>query len=582
VSFANSPNLSELLSSEFASGFQLVGDEKRAASSRRTAELALRRDQLAQELETRIGGERRASKQLLTRWRELDRLVREEQQQAPACDAQLQAVESALAETDARLRYRRLELDTELRWKSDDRDNSDETLAELDEQIARSRATMAQLAQREAAIRARLATLQSEHEPVITTVDQQQAWLAVARQLSGDLAGEVSRLARATASQQCVCRDAHPRLRPIAETIERQLEVLESLLAGHQSELQSQELRAEADHLGRAEAELQRYVELLLGRRQVLAHGPLKSHWHAAKESAPLLAGSGRSDKGTDHNLFSAADLAQLEQRRIELEHERFQLTEQSRVHRRKLRDLRAQRDTVGRQRAALLSARSMEHVQRELADIERKLVQAMDGTGGPEDSAVEHRSRASDYLAQLTDGKLVRLLLVDQGRRAQVINSAGESLPIEALPAADRDRVYLSFCLALLSAAAQRGVWLPLVLDDPFLRLDPRGIASLAAVLDAFCRQGHQVIVFTGQLAAAQRLASLGATVREIASLRYLDTAPPPAATTTLHNPPENRPQRPENKRRSRSADGRKRKTPASQSTQNGKATDADRSDAA
>ena len=109
-----------------------------------------------------------------------------------------------------------------------------------------------------------------------------------------------------------------------------------------------------------------------------------------------------------------------------------------------------------------------------------------------------------------MTNGNLVRLELTDHGRRARVVDRAGEVRPVESLSATERDQVYLSLCLALHSAAAQQGVWLPLVLDDPFVRLDGNGIASLAAVLDGFARQGHQVIVFTGQQAAAERLLSL------------------------------------------------------------------------
>ena len=87
--------------------------------------------------------------------------------------------------------------------------------------------------------------------------------------------------------------------------------------------------------------------------------------------------------------------------------------------------------------------------------------------------------------------------------------------------PAAQRDQVYLSLCLALLSAASRHGVWLPLVLDDPFERLDARATAALAAVLEGFSRQGHQVLVFTRRKEAAERLAAVGAEVHDMMSLR-------------------------------------------------------------
>ena len=215
---------------------------------------------------------------------------------------------------------------------------------------------------------------------------------------------------------------------------------------------------------------------------------------------------------------LSAADAEQLERRRLELEQERFQSVEQVNAAAKKLKTLRGERDAVERQRAALLSARSIEHVQRELAE-----VQAQTGRGGRRQQfrsmralrTGDYPTRASDFLAQFTNGDLVRLAL-----------SLGEGLPrmrgesrrcddrgraIEWV--ADAIRFILSLCLTLLSAAARKGVWLPLVLDEPFERLDVRvGRPALVAVLDVFCRQGHQVFVFTRKQDATERLASVRA----------------------------------------------------------------------
>ena len=72
VSFRESPNIGQLLSKEFALGFQAIQsnhEDGGPQASRRAAELAARRDLLAQELETRIAGERRASGDLESRWR---------------------------------------------------------------------------------------------------------------------------------------------------------------------------------------------------------------------------------------------------------------------------------------------------------------------------------------------------------------------------------------------------------------------------------------------------------------------------------------------------------------------------------
>ena len=96
-----------------------------------------------------------------------------------------------------------------------------------------------------------------------------------------------------------------------------------------------------------------------------------------------------------------------------------------------------------------------------------------------------------------------------------------------KSLSPSERDQVYLSLCLALLVAIARRGAAFPLLLDEPFTRLDAQATAALAAVLDDLGRQGQQIVVFTGQREAADRMASLGAPVREISDLRLHEREP-------------------------------------------------------
>jgi len=270
VSFRESPDVAQLLTKEFALGFQAVRsnhEDGGPQASRRAAELAARRDLLAQELETRLSGDRRASGELETRWRELDRQARDAQQNLAGLEERLQSVEKSLAETDARLRYRRLELNVELRWRADEGQEPETPLTELDTQLEHCRATLAELSAREGVVRGRLAQVQTARTGSAAIADQ-QTWLAVSRQLAADLSGEVARLARASASQSCVCNDAHPRLRPIAETIERQLAVLEECIHDQRRALSATELLGEADGLARTQTELRRHLEHLLARRQ--------------------------------------------------------------------------------------------------------------------------------------------------------------------------------------------------------------------------------------------------------------------------------------------------------------------------
>jgi hypothetical protein len=63
--------------------------------------------------------------------------------------------------------------------------------------------------------------------------------------------------------------------------------------------------------------------------------------------------------------------------------------------------------------------------------------------------------------------------------------------------------------------------VRLPTILDEPFGRLDGHATAAVAAVLDAFSRDGHQVLLFTSQPIAIDRLESLGATFFNVVDSR-------------------------------------------------------------
>jgi uncharacterized protein YhaN len=564
VGFREPPYVGRLLSPEFVRACNFIRAEHMPLNSRRVTELAARRDHLAQELETRIAGERRISKELESRWRELDRLVRDEQQLIAALEQRRSAVETALAETDARLRYRRLELDVEQQWYTSEIPNWQTPLAELDEQVNRWRGVLADLAQRESNVRARLGEIQPSRAASVSVIADQRAWLAVARQLTTDLAGEVSRLARANGSDQCVCRDAHPRLRPIVETAERQLDVLETLTDEQHRAICAAELRIELDRLSGSQEELRRHVDHLLDRRQALAAGS-----------------AAREDATGPRAYLSQADAEQLEARRSDLEHERIELIERMRTHGDVLRDLRAQRDELDRQRAALLSARSIEHVQRELADVQQKLQLAAnthDRDWGRFFESVP--AEASDFLAQLSNGDLVQLILGDNGLDACVTDRSGETFPVELLAPAHRDQVYVSLCLALLQAASRKGIWLPLLLDEPFERLDARSVAALSAVLENFCRHGHQVLVFTGQRASAERLASHGAAVHDIVTLRgkhsTFGSTPPTGALS--NNPAMALKRRPAKRRKSVE---RSSKVRQARST-NGETSPNDKSDAA
>ena len=199
--------------------------------------------------------------------------------------------------------------------------------------------------------------------------------------------------------------------------------------------------------------------------------------------------------------------------------------------------------------------------IYRRLRGLETKvdlLLKALDTDEARSDAAKSlarrQKCRASYFLRGLTDGDLVRLRLGDTPAEAHVVTRTRESHSITTLWSTQRDQVYVSLCLALVSGLRRYGVRLPLILDEPFARLDARSTAALVTVLDEFARRGHQVVVFTARQEAIERFAARGVTLHEISTLqrRVRVEAPDVAATVAAPATPIERRRR---KRRIRPA---------------------------
>lgn len=512
------PALDELLSEDFFHKFLALGGKQQPrGTAHRKEELSARRDALAEELAARIAGQQQEARVLDHRWHELDQLVRQAENDLVDRRERLRAAGAALAEVETQLRYLELEATLGQQSGGTERSDTETRLAELDDQIARWRTTLAESQHRETSVRAELAQVLPDDEAPTVTLADQRAWLTVARQWAADLSGEVARLARATESETCVCRDAHPRLRPIAETIARQLDVLDSLVEQQQRAARAAEFATELGHLGRSQVALSRQLEHLLERRQTLVRGTKPS-----LRPAPPQEESGGPGE-------SWRDMQQLDQRRWQLEREQSELREEVSRFQAQLRDLQSQRDAADRQRAGLLSGESIEDLQQQLATVQQELERA---AAAPSKNGVAKGARllldASDYVAQLTSGGLVGVQHTFHGEDGRVVNRDGESVPLQSLNPGQQDLVTLSLCLAYASACGRRGIHLPLVLDEPFAHVAPADVPSLAAVLDDFGRHGQQILMFTGQPAAVERLTALGVAALPVRCLQSSTDEPP------------------------------------------------------
>ncbi len=104
----------------------------------------------------------------------------------------------------------------------------------------------------------------------------------------------------------------------------------------------------------------------------------------------------------------------------------------------------------------------------------------------------------ASRYLNQMTDGHYQRVWTPLGENRLIVDDADGKPLPPEVLSRGTREQLFLSLRLALASLYVQRGVRLPLVLDDVLVNFDAVRAKAAAKVLREFASAGHQVLIFT------------------------------------------------------------------------------------
>jgi hypothetical protein len=123
----------------------------------------------------------------------------------------------------------------------------------------------------------------------------------------------------------------------------------------------------------------------------------------------------------------------------------------------------------------------------------------------------------ATEYLSRMTGGKYIRVWTPLGEPELRVDEADGKSLSVEVLSAGTREQLFLALRLALVKLYAERGIRLPLVLDDVLVNFDDLRAQAAAEVLQEFTKQGHQVLVFTCHEHIARIFKRLDADVREL-----------------------------------------------------------------
>jgi len=145
---------------------------------------------------------------------------------------------------------------------------------------------------------------------------------------------------------------------------------------------------------------------------------------------------------------------------------------------------------------------------------------------------------QASQYLAQMTGGRYRRVWTPLSEPVLRVDDSTGVAHAVENLSRGVREQLFLCLRLSLAGGYAQRGIRLPLLLDDVLVNFDRRRAEAAAGVLNAFAQTGHQVLVFTCHDHLAEVFAAQGVPIRQLPSWdgrKERETTPPVSDRTSL-----------------------------------------------
>jgi len=577
VDFAQPPRAATLLDGEFAREFTLALNPEQAEPAaaagvvcqthavaprspfdrRRVDELVARRDAVVKQIEEEMSASRRESGTLQQDLVSVEATLADRRRQAEHLQVKLRAAEAKLAEIETQLRYFSLESAVR-RGPESDAEKHRIVLEQLDAEIGRCRQTLSDLQSREATVRRELAEVHPDGTAdSASSLADQRATVGVLERLLDDLDAEVSQLARSHEPGRCVGCDSHARMSPVAQMLRQQLYALCGQVTEQERAVRRVELNAESRQLSRAPTDLSEQLEHLLQRRQAHVHAAQLTYRPVVLLPQSPVASHCQCDghaefvRGADAMLLARTDRGRHEevakQRRTEIEHERNELRGACDALQKEIKGLEARWQSLQQDRAQTTTRSTLDQLRGELQQLEsdvQRAIHASDSTTvlhAPHASPHRRPWRASDALAQLTDGQLVQIRMNREGGGTTIIDREGRVLAVADLTPAQQDQLYLALTLALVSSFSARGIDLPLFLDEPFLRQDPRGVAAMAGVLHEFARQGRQLVLFTEDREAARRFESLGDEVRDIDSLRRevrVAAAPSPAPIPIVVEP--------------------------------------------
>ena len=117
----------------------------------------------------------------------------------------------------------------------------------------------------------------------------------------------------------------------------------------------------------------------------------------------------------------------------------------------------------------------------------------------------------ASKYFAQLTRGKYGNVWTPLGQRELRIDDDHGQSLSIEQLSGGTREQLFLAVRMATIHELGQKGIDLPMVLDDVLVNFDQVRTEAAVDSLCEFAEENRQILFFTCHLHLAHLFESRG-----------------------------------------------------------------------
>lgn len=129
----------------------------------------------------------------------------------------------------------------------------------------------------------------------------------------------------------------------------------------------------------------------------------------------------------------------------------------------------------------------------------------------------------ANSCLSEVSGHRLTQVW-IDEHRQLKITKQNNQAVPFVELDRSGQDLVCFSLITAGIRAYANKGVWVPVVIDDLFFNLDRDERIRTAGVLTQLSREGHQVILLTSHQDVLHAFDRKDAMIIELSSAELPD----------------------------------------------------------